>query len=278
MSENAMLVTNYSAEIEVLADRSVQIVFPVEKRYLTNRLGYRFQVRDEKGRWLDRITLVDDTGSYCYIDGLNQIDEQYSELHEVASLVAERAFKVYLPLTLVSYIPALISLIEACEVSDSVATSIKKYLTDTALEPQESTQLPIAVTVARQLISYLVAYEYEDVSPEEAEEIIGARLGMPSNSYQRLYLMDNVSGPFTREEMGIIQKVLDDDSLDLPLDSRTITQLCADWGLRPIQIALLKESDFHHNPQTDVYWLNVPRVKQKQKTRRGQLKKRIVVV
>lgn len=276
MSENAMLVTNYSAEIEVLADRSVQLVFPMEKRYLTNRLGYRFQVRDEKGRWLDRITVVDDTGSYCYIDGLNQIDEQYSELHEVASLLAERAFKVYLPLTLEAYIPALISLIEACEVSDSVATGIKKYLTDTALEPQNSTQLPIAATVARQLTSYLVAYEYADFSQEEAEEIIGARLGIPSNSYQRLYLMDNVSGPFTREEMGIIQKVLDDDNLDLPLDSRIITQLCADWGLRPIQIALLKESDFHHNPQTEVYWLNVPRVKQKQKTRRGQFKKRMI--
>lgn len=276
MNEHAMLARSASAEIEVQEDRTIRIVFPVEKRYLTNRLGYRFQVRDENGRWLGRITLVDDTGSYFYVDGLDWIDEQRSELHEIVSLLVERALVVYLPVTLEDYIPALVSLLKDCESAHSISDAIKKHLTDIALGPESNYLVIKASTVARQLATYLVAHEVGDFSPEDAEEIIGSRLGIQSNIYQRVYLMDNVSGPFTREEMGIIQQALGNDRLDVPLDSRIITQLCADWGLRPIQIALLKESDFHYNPQTDLYWLNVPRVKQKQRERRGQFKKRMI--
>lgn len=276
MNEKLASESSFSAEVEFLDNRSLRAVFPADQRYITNRLGYRVEARDENGLWLDRITIVDDTGAYYYVAGLDAIVGERSELENIADTLIQRALEVYLPQTLTKYMPALLSLMEACNTSSCIATAIRAHLTRLAFASEESVDLATTVGVAKQLTTYLIAHEYSGLSPDEAEEILGSKLGMQSNSYMRLYLMDNVSGPLTREEMGLIRETLDNDNLPIPLDSRVVTQLCVEWGMRPIQIALLKESDFHYNPQNGLYWLNVPRVKQKQKQRRGQFKRRML--
>jgi len=276
MNETPTLQLEPSAEIEFLDNRSLRAVFPADQRHIINRLGYHVEVRDEYGRWLDRIAIADDTGTCYYVAGLDTIDGEKNELESIAETLIQRAFEVYLPQSLTKYMPALLSLIEACKKNSSIGIAIQAHLTRLALDTNNNHDLSTSVGVAKQLTTYLVAHEYPGLSPDEAEEILSCTVGMQSNSYMRIYLMDNISGPFTREEMGLIREALDNDNLPIRLDSRVATQLCVEWGLRPIQIALLKESDFHYNPQNGVYWLNVPRVKQKQKTRRGQFKRRML--
>lgn len=276
MIKGSRIQPGASDEVELLANRSIREIFPADERFITNRLGYPVEVRDEYGRWLKRITLVDDTGAYYHIVGLDRLLAESSDLHSIADMLIQRALQIYLPETVEKYVPTFLSLIESCEQNESPTTAIKEHLTNLALDTDRIHDLPTATSLSKQFVTYLLAHEYPGVSYDDAEEILGSTLGIPSNQYQRLYLMDNVSGPFTREEMGLIQLTLDDDSLPIPLDSRVVTQLCVEWGLRPIQISLLKESDFHFNPRNGLYWLNVPRVKQKQKTRRGQFKKRLL--
>jgi len=276
MLEGSRIQPGASDEIELLADRSIREVFPADERFITNRLGYRVEVRDEYGQWLKRITLVDDTGGYYHLLGLDMVVAESSELHSIADMLLQRALQIYLPETLGKYVPAFLSLVEACEQNKCTTTAIKEHLTKLALDTDRIQDLPTATSLAKQFVTYLLAHEYPGISYDDAEDILDSTLGIQSNQYQRLYLMDNVSGPFTREEMGLIQQTLDNDSLPIPLESRVVTQLCVEWGLRPIQISLLKVSDFHFNPQNGIYWLNVPRVKQKQKTRRGQFKKRML--
>ena len=68
-------------------------------------------------------------------------------------------------------------------------------------------------------------------------------------------------------------------ALDNPyihIEDRVILALCMIFGLRPIQISLLKQSDFIERPDMGISYLNVPRVKQKQPIRRTQFTKRIL--
>ncbi|TNZ18711.1 integrase, partial [Vibrio parahaemolyticus] len=79
---------------------------------------------------------------------------------------------------------------------------------------------------------------------------------------------------FTREELRVLNSKLQVESLEVV--DRLVLALCLEFGLRPIQIALIKESDFVEDLQLGICYLNIPRVKNNTKYRRLEFTKRIV--
>ncbi len=276
--KNETLSINQNNELIINENGQLIPVISEAERFITNRLGYKIEVKNEQGEWLDRITIVDDNGEAIHIIGLAGLITEDEDLNNTLNSIINRTLHNYLPLTARRHFWALnIFVQEFSNGKKSIDRTIEKVLTNAAAGHYESKLSTNHIAgIMRQLVAYLVAYEHPDLDIERAQELAGVKVGCSQNNYAKLFLMDDAYGPFTREEMGIIQKTLDDDNLAIPLDSRVMSQLCIEWGLRPIQLSLLKESDFHYNPQNDIYWLNVPRVKQKQRNRRTQFKKRLL--
>jgi hypothetical protein len=86
--------------------------------------------------------------------------------------------------------------------------------------------------------------------------------------------MDEDNGPFTREELSVLWAEVDNDKHPIPL--RLLLDLCLSFGLRPIQISLLKRKDFIREPITGLSYLHVPRVKNSTRYRREQFSVRIL--
>lgn len=130
------------------------------------------------------------------------------------------------------------------------------------------------LTAIKRLVEWFIAYELSGLSYDFAEEILKLSTGGDQNAYSSLFTLDSELGPFTREENAILKKALDDPYIHL--EDRVILALCMTFGLRPIQISLLKQSDFIERANMGISYINVPRVKQGQPTRRTQFTKRVL--
>jgi hypothetical protein len=146
---------------------------------------------------------------------------------------------------------------------------------DNAIENMARTNPNYSVNTAKKLIRYLILNEYQGLSLEKAEEILnlgGYTTG--KNSYLTLFSLDEEMGPFTREELRVLSAAL--NYKEIHIADRLILALCIKFGLRPIQISLLKKRDFVEDVVTGVRYLNIPKVKQSTKFRRDQFTKRAV--
>ncbi|WP_218354955.1 site-specific integrase [Alteromonas lipotrueiana] len=77
----------------------------------------------------------------------------------------------------------------------------------------------------------------------------------------RVSLLDHEYGPFTRSEIGEITQALQND--DVNIHERVMIKLAMQFGLRPIQLALLRESDIYYDASKLGWYINIPRVKGK---------------
>ncbi|EVT76513.1 phage integrase family protein [Vibrio parahaemolyticus V14/01] len=131
------------------------------------------------------------------------------------------------------------------------------------------------IPVLKSLIGFFILSEYEGISLDKAEEILNLKgYSNNKNSYLTLFTLDEDLGPFTREELRVLNSKLQVESLEVV--DRLVLALCLEFGLRPIQIALIKESDFVEDLQLGICYLNIPRVKNNTKYRRLEFTKRIV--
>lgn len=80
-----------------------------------------------------------------------------------------------------------------------------------------------------------------------------------SGSKQRVSLLDHENGPFTRSEVAQISVALQEGRLSL--QNRVIVRLAMKFGLRPIQMALLREEDIFYDNKLLAWFINIPRVK-----------------
>lgn len=102
-----------------------------------------------------------------------------------------------------------------------------------------------------------------------------------SNNYLRVTMLDHEHGPFVQHEIQAIAEGLDDE--DITAEERAMVRLLMCFGLRPIQVRLLREDDLVFDPITEEHYLQVPRVKGKRArhrrkhfTRRGPLTPELV--
>lgn len=80
-----------------------------------------------------------------------------------------------------------------------------------------------------------------------------------SSSKQRVSLLDHENGPFTRSEVAQISVALQEGKL--PLQYKVMVRLAMKFGLRPIQMALLREEDIFYDDELLAWFINIPRVK-----------------
>jgi integrase len=80
-----------------------------------------------------------------------------------------------------------------------------------------------------------------------------------SGTKHRVSLLDHENGPFTRSEVAQISVAIQNDNVSIKL--RVLIRLAMHFGLRPIQMALLREEDIYYDPQTFVWFITIPRVK-----------------
>lgn len=110
---------------------------------------------------------------------------------------------------------------------------------------------------ARLLYKWSFENELPGFSEESMDEITWrGEIRHSSSNLVRFY--DIQSGPYTAEELGILDKSIAWSS-KVSIRQRAQFLVCRDWGLRPIQIALLRPEDLGEDDLGP--YLNVPSVK-----------------
>jgi integrase len=79
------------------------------------------------------------------------------------------------------------------------------------------------------------------------------------NAKIRVSLLDHENGPFTRSEVAEIAQAIHRDKVSI--QERVLVKLAMNFGLRPIQISLLRESDIYYDETVFAWYINIPRVK-----------------
>ena len=131
------------------------------------------------------------------------------------------------------------------------------------------------ISVMKSFIQFIILNEYEGISYDKAEEILKLEgYSGNQNEYLSLFTLDSELGPFTREELRIVNKATKNTEIEVV--DRLLLALCLQFGLRPIQISLLKQSDLVEDENLGLCYLNVPRVKQGGQLRRLEFSKRFV--
>ncbi|ELL0571685.1 site-specific integrase [Vibrio fluvialis] len=238
----------------------------LEERRVQNRLGYKVELYDETSEFNDVVFMPDDTGM-VHRYHFASINELGFELKEI--LKGHYAYLVprYLPNSIRIHHDAITCL------ADNIVDG-KTF--DEAIDSAVMANPASFVSPIKSLVRYLITHEYDALSFDKAEDIL--RLdGYSSNknAYLTLFTMDEELGPFTREELRVLNEALQDE--DIHIADRLILALCIQFGLRPIQMSLLKEKDFIEDVELGLCYLNVPRVKQKgAQYRRQEFTKRTV--
>jgi integrase len=75
----------------------------------------------------------------------------------------------------------------------------------------------------------------------------------------RVSLLDHEYGPFTRTEISDITQAIHQENISLK--ERVMVKLAMKYGLRPIQLALLREKDVFYDKNKLAWYINIPRVK-----------------
>ncbi|MEH6711163.1 MAG: site-specific integrase [Paraglaciecola polaris] len=80
-----------------------------------------------------------------------------------------------------------------------------------------------------------------------------------TNAKIRVSLLDHENGPFTRSEVAEIAQAIHQEKV-ITRD-RVLLKLAMQFGIRPIQLGLLRESDIYYDEKTLAWYINIPRVK-----------------
>ncbi|MGF6491055.1 site-specific integrase [Pseudomonas frederiksbergensis] len=242
---------------------------PFSKRRVKNRLGYDVELFSADGEFKSVVIVPDDTTEFVYLKttGFNQLNEELKDiLRSYVRFILER-YHAGTVQEKFSFLSRFVSEINLGHSPDNVLTGL-------TLEKDKNKRARL-ISSAKEFLEFLVLHEYGDISFKVYEEFNNLRSYTDrSNSYSALFLMDENHGPFTREELSLLSAEVDNEKHSLPL--RLLLDLCLSYGLRPIQISLLKRKDFIRDSKTGLCYLNIPRVKNCTRNRRSQFGVRIL--
>lgn len=235
------------------------------ERIVSIRTGFKVELFNEHGEFNKLVKLPDDTGD-VFMMRFNAFPCIDIELNEDIKSFYQYLLPRYLPGTM-RHFHGLLQVF-----TESVGSGIS---VDHSIENMIRSGKTAAVTIAKKLVQYLVLNEYQGISLEKAEETLKLEgYSGGKNNYITLFTLDEEMGPFTREELRVLNAALKSEKI--VTTDRLILSLCINFGLRPIQISLLKKKDFVDDEVTGVKYLNIPRVKQSTVFRREQFTKRAV--
>lgn len=240
-------------------------VVPDEQRFLYSRLGYKMEVKREDGEWLNEIIWLDDIGKATIIRTENWFTLDV-ELNEVLSMMLSQLLANYLGSTINSYGKAIGYFTSNFTDKNKIENAFNKAL--------KRIQEPHELKALKTLSEYLIASEFSHYDFNFHSKIMKLSIGLNQNSYASLFTLDAELGPFVNEEMAILNNAIKNHNIHL--EDRVILCLLITFGLRPIQISLLKQSDLVTNDISGIHYLNIPRVKQNTVGRRDLFTKRLL--
>ncbi|KPW22605.1 MULTISPECIES: site-specific integrase [Pseudomonas syringae group genomosp. 2] len=254
-------------EMLVSPDIGEDVVLGVD-RFVTSRLGYELEVFSRSGKLLPMVLLPDDTTRTVYL----QLGEINLIRGELGALV-----KKFITFTLERYhagtVSARISFLRMFSVDSPDGNSFFDAL-DQLLCQSKGRDKEVLITSAKALVRFLIVHEY-DFDIRLAEDFLSLEgYTEHQNSYSALFMMDEELGPFSREEVAVLLREVDNDTHSCVV--RVILDLCLNFGLRPIQISLLKRKDFIYDKMAGLHYLRVPRVKGSSQYRRVNFTTRLV--
>ncbi len=240
----------------------------IPERYQTvvSRLGVQTRIANSSN-YLDSIKVLD-TNSEVITIRPNRFMTGDEELDRVMRPFLSHLLERYMPRTLYHYE----KLIDVFTSTYRHTQDLNGAIEDTVINAHQKGESNIGPF--RNLIRWFIAYEVEGLNLDLCEEVLELTLGNAQNAYLALYSLDAENGPFVREELRILQAAALNP--DLHLEDRVVLKLCLEFGLRPIQISLLKQSDFIVDDTLDLAHLRIPRVKQKNQYRRTEFTDRLV--
>lgn len=236
--------------------------------FIKSRLGYDIELFDDHGFFRQVIKLPDDTSDFVYLKSqyLNLMD---LELREIAASYLRYIIERYHAST----VRLKFKFLEVFAREISKGIRINQFLD--SLSVQEGRDKAEHITACKEFLRFVLLHGYEDLPLEVYEDFQKLRnYASKQNTHLALFVMDEDRGPFTREEVFVLSAQVDRQSL--PLGFRLVLDLCLCFGLRPIQISLLRRKDFIRDNKSGIWYLNVPRVKQKSRDRRTQFSSRIL--
>lgn len=260
------MVTQNAAAIELEEVGLGDVAYLSEQeRHVMSRLGYRVKLFQENGQWQDPLHLPDDNSDVTTIH-MHEVVTQNNQINEVIRAVFPYLITRYLPKSIFTYA----KVIQAFCIAYNADASIYAALNQVIL------QAPACNTpAAKLLVNFFFLHEVDGLSLDEAEELLNLEgYSGNRNGYLSLFTLDEELGPLTREEMKVLNHAL--DNTQIPIEDRTLLAICISFGLRPIQISLLKADDLVYYPELDLYYLSIPRVKQGAVKRRQQFTKRVL--
>lgn len=236
-----------------------------EERIFKSRLGYDVDLFDEAGEFNAVVKLADDTSQVAFLH-FNEFKALDHEIKEHLKSYFLYLLPRYLPATLFNY--HLVILFFVTKLNEGLSP-------DMAIEMTLMENPASNVTLMKSLVRFLILNEYEGISFEKAEEVLSLEgYTFNKNGYLSLFTLNEDLGPFTREELRVFNAAIQNETIHIA--DRLILALCIKFGLRPIQISLLKESDFVDDLELGICYLNIPRVKQKTRGRREEFSKRAI--
>ena len=240
-------------------------ILPHEQRVIESRLGYEVEVKDKTGNWLQQIIIPDDIGKVNIIN-TNSFFTGNINFDEVTSSLLSYLIKRYMGGTICEYEKGIDVVTSHIKQGINLQRSIEISLSSV----KNASQLKAIKTLSQ----WLIIYELENYSFDFHHEVMKLSFGTEPNKYSSLFTLDAELGPFTKEEMEILQRAITNPHIHL--EDRVVLCLFITFGLRPIQISLLKQSDFKFNERLGLHYLNIPRVKQNQKERRADFTRRLL--
>ncbi|TCK16419.1 site-specific integrase [Marinobacterium mangrovicola] len=248
-----------------VAERHLIPVLPESERVITSRFGYRLECKDYSGSWLPIIKTFNDDAKQTPVKTAPFFCGR-PEIDRITSSLLTHLLKHYAATTVNSYAEGIwlvtSRLMQGEDVQEAILNAIADIKKDSDL------------TAIKRLGRYFLMYELDGYLYDFHQEIQALSRGGAQNAYMSYNLRDDEEGPFMREEMLVLNQALGDPFIHL--EDRVLMGLMIEWGLRPIQVVLLKQSDFEVREIAGeaLYRINVPRVKQGAKQRRQQFTKR----
>ena len=237
-----------------------------------SRLGYPIPIFDENGDWLENINIVDDIGEIRVLES-RKIETSDWQLNEAIKFYAKNLICDYMPATVVNYWRAVGHFCREYNRSykgkelaePELLVAIKNAIKSDAQESNKA-----AIT---NLLRFALLHEVPGFSYELIEKVKKKHFNKVNKDLNLLFL-DPDLGPFVGNEMHLIRGLLDIENI--PIESKVIIGICSEYGIRPIQLSLLRENDFFYDSDKDSYFLKVPRVKQDDRFRRKSFSKRLL--
>ena len=255
-------MTNDTPSLLIFEDTKI----PINHRTVQTRLGTRIELATENS-FSSEVIILDTNSTKTTIHPRQWLTGD-EEIDRVMRPFLISVIERYMPRTVFHYEEAIslfIDIYRDCQ-------DINNALSEAVLESNRKGTTNIAPI--RKLIRWLMAYEVKGLDLDLSEEILKLVYGGNQNAYLALYSLDAENGPFTREELRILQAAALNP--DLHLEDRVVLKLCLEFGLRPIQIALLKQSDFIVDNTLNLAHIRIPRVKQRDQHRRTSFTNRLV--